>query len=118
MAVLLCQLRGSGWMGNRMGARTSDAVLMEIARRLSSTVRTGDTVARLSDDEFVVLAERLDARQAQDLISALREALGSPIRAGDGPAWAKAEITLRWASCGMTAEELLRPTDRHRRSTS
>ncbi|MYY10004.1 PAS domain S-box protein, partial [Streptomyces sp. SID4919] len=118
LAVLLCQLRGSGWMGNRMGGRTSDAVLMEIARRLSSTVRTGDTVARLSDDEFVVLAEHLDVQQAQDLSSALRESLGSAVRAGDGPARAKAEVILRWASCGMTAEELLRPTNRHRRSTS
>jgi diguanylate cyclase (GGDEF)-like protein len=45
------------------GHRTGDAVLRDMAARLSSVVRTGDSVGRLGGDEFVVVLEGLTTRE-------------------------------------------------------
>ena len=62
LAVLFCDLDGFKSINDRFGHHTGDAVLIEVARRLTSGVRDGDTVARLGGDEFVVLADGLGAR--------------------------------------------------------
>ena len=59
LAVLFCDLDGFKSINDRFGHHTGDAVLIEVARRLSTGVRDGDTVARLGGDEFVVLADGL-----------------------------------------------------------
>ena len=62
LAVLFCDLDGFKSINDRFGHHTGDAVLIEVARRLTSEVRDGDTVARLGGDEFVVLADGLGCR--------------------------------------------------------
>ena len=63
LAVLFCDLDGFKSINDRFGHHTGDAVLIEVARRLTTCVRDGDTVARLGGDEFVVLADGLGARR-------------------------------------------------------
>jgi len=55
LALLMLDLDGFRGVNNTFGHRTGDLLLAEIARRMLTCVRTSDTVARLSGDEFAVL---------------------------------------------------------------
>ncbi|MCG7523513.1 diguanylate cyclase CdgB [Streptomyces sp. OfavH-34-F] len=111
LAVLFCDLDGFKSINDRFGHHTGDAVLIEVARRLSTCVRDGDTVARLGGDEFVVLADGLGAADAADLAVRLRNAIIPPIRVDGRAVRVGASFGIGWAECGMTAEEVLRSAD-------
>jgi diguanylate cyclase (GGDEF)-like protein/PAS domain S-box-containing protein len=111
LAVLFCDLDGFKSINDRFGHHTGDAVLIEVARRLTSGVRDGDTVARLGGDEFVVLADGLGTADAEDLAVRLRSAIVPPIRVDGRAVRVGASFGIGWASCGMTAEEVLASAD-------
>ncbi|WP_103509568.1 diguanylate cyclase CdgB [Streptomyces sp. SM13] len=111
LAVLFCDLDGFKSINDRFGHHTGDAVLIEVARRLSACVRDGDTVARLGGDEFVVLADGLGAADAADLAVRLRNAIIPPIRVDGRAVRVGASFGIGWAECGMTVEEVLRSAD-------
>ncbi|MEU8702073.1 diguanylate cyclase CdgB [Streptomyces sp. NPDC048680] len=111
LAVLFCDLDGFKSINDRFGHHTGDAVLIEVARRLTTCVRDGDTVARLGGDEFVVLADGLGSADAADLAVRLRNAIIPPIRVDGRAVRVGASFGIGWAACGMTAEEVLRSAD-------
>ncbi|WP_432095982.1 diguanylate cyclase CdgB [Streptomyces sp. bgisy100] len=111
LAVLFCDLDGFKSINDRFGHHTGDAVLIEVARRLTNGVRDGDTVARLGGDEFVVLADGLGRADAQDLAVRLRNAIIPPIRVDGRAVRVGASIGISWAGCGMSAEEVLASAD-------
>ncbi|NUK06248.1 diguanylate cyclase CdgB [Streptomyces lunaelactis] len=111
LAVLFCDLDGFKSINDRYGHQTGDAVLVEVARRLTTGVRDGDTVARLGGDEFVVLADGLAAADAADLAVRLRNAIILPIRVGGRGVRVGASFGIGWASCGMSVEEVLQSAD-------
>ncbi len=47
-------------LNDTRGHEIGDKLLVEVAKRLESSVRAGDTVARLSGDEFIVILENID----------------------------------------------------------
>jgi diguanylate cyclase len=57
------------------GHAAGDALLRDIAQRLSTEVRQSDTVARLGGDEFVVLLHRCPPPQAMAVAEKLRAAV-------------------------------------------
>ncbi|EKX60683.1 diguanylate cyclase [Streptomyces ipomoeae] len=111
LAVLFCDLDGFKSINDRFGHNAGDAVLIEVARRLSRGVRDGDTVARLGGDEFVVLADGLGRADAQDLAVRLRNEIIQPIRVDGRTMRVGASFGIGWAQCGMTADEVLKSAD-------
>ncbi|MDQ0991577.1 diguanylate cyclase CdgB [Streptomyces sp. V3I7] len=111
LAVLFCDLDGFKSINDRFGHNAGDAVLIEVARRLSRAVRDGDTVARLGGDEFVILADGLGKADAQDLAVRLRGEIIQPIQAEGRAVRVGASFGIGWAHCGMTADEVLKSAD-------
>ncbi|MDO8287091.1 MAG: GGDEF domain-containing protein [Rhodoferax sp.] len=56
-AVLVIDLDGFKRINDTHGHAAGDAVLVEVARRLTVALRTTDTAARLGGDEFVLIVE-------------------------------------------------------------
>ena len=65
-ALLLLDLDDFKAVNDGYGHAAGDQVLIEVARRLKSALRAGDTVGRLGGDEFTVLLS--DVAQVQDAL--------------------------------------------------
>ncbi|EPD90823.1 diguanylate cyclase CdgB [Streptomyces albus] len=111
LAVLYCDLDGFKAINDRYGHHCGDAVLIEVARRLTEGVREDDTVARLGGDEFAVLADGLGPAEAEDLAVRLRNAIIPPIHIDGISVRVGASFGIGWAGCGMTADEVLHSAD-------
>lgn len=59
-ALIFIDLDNFKQLNDTKGHDAGDQLLVEVARRVRHAVRAGDTVARLSGDEFVVIIEELD----------------------------------------------------------
>jgi diguanylate cyclase len=80
-AVLVCDLDRFKLINDSLGHRAGDELLQEVARRLSTVVRTADTVARFGGDEFVLIGTSIaDADDAAQLASRVMDVLQAPVR--------------------------------------
>jgi diguanylate cyclase (GGDEF)-like protein len=79
-AVLFADLDRFKLVNDRHGHGVGDQLLVAVAQRLTEVLRPGDTLARLSGDEFVVLCEDLDEPAQVDAIAArMGTAVAEPI---------------------------------------
>ena len=69
-AVLFIDVDHFKVINDTLGHEAGDALLKEVARRLSAGLREEDTVARFGGDEFVVILEELDTDHSRAAVKA------------------------------------------------
>jgi two-component system cell cycle response regulator len=85
VGVLLVDVDHFKSVNDRYGHAAGDAVLRELARRLSSAVRSGDVVARYGGEEFAVLLRNIDDDLARTIAERVRGAVADqPMPLDDG----------------------------------
>ena len=87
-ALLFIDLDNFKKINDTLGHIIGDSLLQQIARRLASCMRKGDTVARLGGDEFVVVLGELSeqaieaAKQTKDISEKILAMLNQPYQLG------------------------------------
>ncbi|MEO8937958.1 MAG: GGDEF domain-containing protein, partial [Burkholderiaceae bacterium] len=80
VAVLELDLDGFKSVNDSYGHRFGDAVLEEVARRLSTVVRELDTVGRWGGDEFVLVLKEIESREiVEEMVKRVIARLSEPI---------------------------------------
>ena len=112
-AVLYMDLDRFKMVNDSMGHALGDQLLVEVGRRLQTSLRDTDTVSRLGGDEFAVLMD--DIRHANDVTRAVervREQFLLPMNLDGREVFTTASIGVALSSAGYhSAEDLLRDAD-------
>ncbi len=83
VGVCVCDLDYFKVVNDGLGHHAGDEVLVEVARRMSDSIRPTDLVARLGGDEFVIVADG-DSDQVAELARRVIVAVATPMTLSDG----------------------------------
>jgi diguanylate cyclase (GGDEF)-like protein/PAS domain S-box-containing protein len=78
-AIIYLDLDGFKLVNDTLGHAAGDQVLIEVARRLERLLRAGDTLARLSGDEFALLCEEVGEEDVRTIADRVIDAISRPI---------------------------------------
>ena len=96
-----------------LGQSAGDAILVEVASRLRTIIRSGDTAARLSGDDFVLLCSSIENREQAELMTRrVLDSLAEPMDI-DGitvELSASAGLTVIAPSSGLSGDEVIMMT--------
>jgi diguanylate cyclase (GGDEF)-like protein len=82
-ALLFVDLDNFKTLNDTLGHHQGDLLLAQVAQRLKTCVRDGDTVARLGSDEFVVILE--DLSEISEVAANQAEVVGEKVLTSLGP---------------------------------
>ena len=115
MAVLYLDIDDFKTVNDSLGHEVGDLLMVDVARRILSSVRAADTVARLGGDEFGILMEDLD--NVEDAVTSAErvvEVLVDPFDVQGTKLLARVSIGIAVASDandGISAGDILRDAD-------
>jgi diguanylate cyclase (GGDEF)-like protein len=100
-------------VNDSLGHAAGDALLVQVADRMSVSVRPDDTVARLGGDEFAVLMEDVAAEsEATAVAKRILDSLNTPFDIAGDVVWAHATIGIaRIAPGKIDVADFLRRAD-------
>jgi diguanylate cyclase (GGDEF)-like protein/PAS domain S-box-containing protein len=110
-AVLFLDLDRFKLVNDSLGHEAGDLLLVEVARRLTTTVRDQDTIARLGGDEFVVLVEGMGHDDVLGLARRIARVVAQPIELEQGVVNTSTSIGIAFAQPDAGAATLLRDAD-------
>ena len=114
MAVLFVDLDDFKTVNDSLGHAVGDRVLLEVAQRISGSVRAADTAARFGGDEFAILLEDVqDIQTAVETAERLLDALSRPLELDAKHLVIRASLGISIAEPGnpTDADELIRNAD-------
>lgn len=112
-AVLFLDLDRFKVVNDSLGHTIGDRLLVEIARKLQTCLRPGDTVARLGGDEFTILVENIkDVSDATRLANQIQNELTLPFNLNGQKVFTTTSIGIALSTTGYhQPEDLLRDAD-------
>ncbi|HJU65805.1 MAG TPA: EAL domain-containing protein [Gemmatimonadaceae bacterium] len=112
-AVIFLDLDDFKVVNDSIGHHAGDELLVAVARRIESCIRSVDLVARLGGDEFAVLVHDVhDVSDAARLAERIRAELAAPVNVGGYQFFTSGSIGIALSgAAGDRAEYLLRSAD-------
>ncbi len=113
LAVAFIDLDRFKGINDSLGHHAGDELLQQVSIRLKQAIRDGDTVARISGDEFVMILEDIKSPQdVETVIHKLMEKFQHPILIKDTQVYASCSIGISlFPQDGKESEEILRTAD-------
>jgi len=113
VAVLFLDIDNFKVVNDSLGHGAGDELLIQLARRLATVARPGDTIARLGGDEFTVLLDDLRAPgDAMRVAGRLVEATRAAFDLAGQELFVTASVGIAFGTPGVTkAGELMRQAD-------
>ncbi|MDQ5833456.1 MAG: EAL domain-containing protein, partial [Actinomycetota bacterium] len=114
LGVLFLDLDDFKTINDSLGHAAGDSVLLEVAKRLSASIRASDTAARFGGDEFAILLEDLDsAQEAADTAERILESLEDSLRIEGKELVVRCSLGIAVAEgdAAADADELIRNAD-------
>lgn len=113
IAVMFIDLDGFKLANDIYGHEAGDIVLKEVAKRLLSVIRSQDTVARISGDEFAVVLEDMNSVADAGMVARkIMEAISEPCLVKDNEIFVTASIGIAvFPLDGIDTSKLLKRSD-------
>jgi diguanylate cyclase (GGDEF)-like protein/PAS domain S-box-containing protein len=109
VAAIVVNIDRFSLVNEELGHEFGDQVLKAVGQRLAGLLRAGDTVGRLSGDEFAILCEGIepDKRSVDAMAERVVDGFGTPFAVGGQEVYLAASVGASWADQVEGAETLL-----------
>jgi len=112
VAVLMIDLDGFKTVNDSLGHGVGDTLLVQVAARLQTALRSGDTAARIGGDEFAILVEDAgQTEQATVVAERVMHALATPFKLEGTELFVHGSVGIAMTTGDKDAGELLRDAD-------